>query len=102
MISSFSSFRPMLAGLAVLTALSGCSPMTPGATPALDARFGEAVREARVRQTINPQASRNTDPVAGIDGAAAQGAIVEYHKSFQEPAPTFNVLGIGSTGGVGR
>jgi hypothetical protein len=102
MIRSFSPIRPALAGLAVLAALGGCSPMTPGATPALDARFGEAVREARVRQTIDPQGSRNTNPVAGIDGAAAQNAMAEYHKSFQEPAPTFNVLGIGGAGAVSR
>lgn len=76
--------------------LAGCA-QSPVHTHQLDARFGDAVRQARAQQTLNPEASRNTDPVAGIDGVAAQHTIEEYQKSFQEPAPTFNVLGIGGT-----
>ena len=102
MISSVFSLRAALGGLALLAALGGCSQMTPGATQILDSRFGDAVREARARQTIDPEAGRSGDPVAGIDGEAAHSALVEYHKSFEQPAPTFSVLGIGATGGVSR
>ncbi len=77
--------------------LGACSALSPVETRELDARFGDAVRQARAQQTLYPEAGRNTDPVTGIDGVAAQNTIEEYQKSFQEPPRTFNVLGIGGT-----
>ncbi|HLS57088.1 MAG TPA: hypothetical protein VK052_13510 [Zeimonas sp.] len=62
----------------------------------VDARFGDAVRQARAQQTLNPDA-RSTDPVSGIDGVAAQNAIDLYQKGFKEPPRTFNILGIGGS-----
>jgi hypothetical protein len=44
---------------------------------------------------VNPEASRNTDPVAGIGGTPADSAIDEYHNSFKAPPPTFTVINIG-------
>ena len=54
-------------------------------------------------QTINPDASRNPDPVFGLDGKAANEAIGRYQDSFKTPPPTFNVINIGGgiTGGGG-
>jgi hypothetical protein len=77
--------------------LGACAgtPMQSGATPEFDSRFGDAVRQARARQTIDPEAGKNADPVAGIDGEAARATMTEYYKSFKEPPPTFNILGIG-------
>jgi hypothetical protein len=86
-----------LATVAVALLASACSAFEPVETRELDARFGDAVREARARQTLNPEASRNTDPVAGIDGVAAQNTIEQYQKGFKEPPSTFNILGIGGT-----
>lgn len=77
--------------------VAGCAGLPPVETRELDARFGDAVRQARAQQTLNPEASRNTDPVAGIDGVAAQNTIEQYQKGFREPPPTFNILGIGGT-----
>ncbi|HRA77727.1 MAG TPA: hypothetical protein PK956_02875 [Burkholderiaceae bacterium] len=77
--------------------LGGCAGLPPVETPELDARFGDAVRQATAQQTLNPQASANADPVAGIDGVAARNTIEQYHKGFSEPPPTFNILGIGGT-----
>lgn len=62
--------------------LAGCAE-TP--TPNLDQHFGEAVRTAIAQQTLNPDASRNTDPVAGLDGKAADQTINNYDKSFSKP-----------------
>ena len=59
----------------------GC--MTP--TPHYDKHFGEAVRTAVAQQTINPDASRNTDPVTGLDGKAADQSIRNYDQSFTTP-----------------
>lgn len=86
---------------AALLALGACAQMAAGDTPALDARFGEAVREARARQTLDPEAGRNTDPVAGLDGQAGREAIEGYQRSFKEPPRTFDILGIGGAGVTG-
>jgi len=85
-------------GLSLAVALlAGCAGLPPVETRELDARFGDAVRQARAQQTLNPEASRSTDPVAGIDGVSAQHTIEQYQKGFKEPPPTFNILGIGGT-----
>jgi hypothetical protein len=74
--------------------LAACSTTTPD----YDQRFGDAVRQARMRQTLNPTASANPDPVMGLDGKAAQEGIHLYHDSFKVPPPVVNVINIG--GGV--
>jgi hypothetical protein len=79
---------PVLAALAML---AGCST-----TPNYDARFGDAVRQARVAMTIHPRGAANPDPVAGIDGEAGREAIARYHDSFKAPPPVTNVINIGS------
>ncbi len=97
MRTSISKF--ILAALLVSVAMAGCATKTP----ILDQHFGDAVNAAKAQQTINPDASQNTDPVAGIDGQAADAAIDRYHKSFERPPATGNVFTIGvgtDTGGA--
>ena len=81
----------------LLVVLAGCTNTTPN----LDAKFGNAVNQAKAQQIINPDASRNTDPVAGIDGRAAKGSIDNYHKAYESPtAPpsgSVGTIGGGST-----
>lgn len=76
---------------AAASVAAGCST-----TPNYDKEFGSAVRVARAQQTINPDASRNPDPVAGMDGASAKEAVGQYQDSFKAPPSSFNVLNIGS------
>ena len=87
----------ILACAPVLAALTGC--VDP--TPRLDSEFGYAVNAAKAQQTINPDAAKNPDPVAGIDGTSARHTIDLYHKSFEAPPPTTNVINI-NVGGSGR
>lgn len=76
--------------------LSGCVAST---TPQADARHGEAMTMLKAQQTLDPDASRNTDPVTGLDGKAAKGALDNYRDSFrQPPAEAANLLTIG--GGI--
>ena len=84
--------------LMVLTA--GCAQTV---TPNYDARFGEAVRTARLAMTIDPDAGRRGDEARGIDGRAAQESMKRYQKSFSEPPPVSNVINIGGgfSGGGG-
>jgi hypothetical protein len=82
--------------IALMTVLlAACSTTT---TPEYDLRFGDAVRQARMRQTLNPAASANPDPLLGLDGKAAEEGIRLYHDSFKRPPPVVNVINIG--GGV--
>lgn len=85
-----------LCGAIAFAALSGCVSTTPH----LDSRFGHAVNAAKAQQTLNPDASRNPDPVAGIDGAPAKESIDRYHETFKAPPRTFNI--IIDTGGDAR
>lgn len=78
---------------AALAVLAGCST-----TPNYDARFGDAVRQARSAMTINPQAGANPDPAAGSDGQAAREALTRYRDSFKAPPPVVNVINIGGAG----
>jgi hypothetical protein len=82
---------------ALLAVLAGCA-----ATPRYDARFGDAVREARRAMTINPDAPPNPDPAAGIDGQAADAAITRYQDSFRKPPPVVNVINIGGASSAAK
>lgn len=70
------------------------------ATPNYDQRFGDAVRQARQRQTLNPAASTEAAPAAtGLDGKSAQDAILLYQNTFKAPPPVVNVINIGGSSG---
>lgn len=77
--------------------LAACTSLTPN----LDSHFGEALNTAKAQQIINPEASKNTDPVSGMDGKSGQAAIDNYNKSFKAPPATTisNTINIGSGGG---
>lgn len=88
-----------IGALLVIGLVNGCAPTTPR----MDQKFGEAVNMAKAQQTINPDASSNADPVAGLDGQAAKFTIDRYQKSYKTPPPPTNVftIGVGSSGGSG-
>lgn len=82
--------------------LAGCAA-TQSSTPNYDTRFGNAVRDARLRMTINPDAGRGPGPAAGMDGRAAYEAYGRYQDSFKAPPPVVNVINIGGAiGGGGK
>jgi hypothetical protein len=84
---------------AVIVLLTGCA-ISP--TPDYDLKFGNAVREARARMTLNPNAGANPDLAVGMDGKAAQGAITLYERSFKSPPPVVNVINIGGSAGASQ
>ena len=85
----------LLTGLA---SLAGCASVTPN----YDAKFGNAVREAKLRMTINPDAGKNPDQVSGMDGKAAAETIILYQGTYKAPPPAVNVINIGGNIGGGR
>jgi hypothetical protein len=82
---------------ALLLVLAGC-----GTTPHYDARFGDAVRQARSAMTIDPDAAARSGPAAGIDGQAARAAVGRYQDSFKAPPPVVNVINIGGVAGAAK
>jgi len=99
--------RTMTLLLVATFVAAGCaSPQDGGfgasTTPQYDARFGEAVRQARALQTLNPEATAHADPGTGIDGPAGAAALEQYRESFRSPTRTFEVLDLGGTGGGAR
>ena len=78
------------------TLLAGCASSV---TPNYDAKFGNAVREAKLKMTINPDAGKNPDQVLGMDGRSARETIILYQGTYKTPPPAVNVINIG--GGIG-
>ena len=68
----------LLAGL-----LSACVSTTSN----WDARFGIDTRMVLAQQVMDPDAARNTDPVAGMDGRSARAAYERYQKGSAEQQP---------------
>lgn len=95
----------VIAVLTVLSAIAGCGSSASSGmysrTPNLDAQFGQAVEMAKAQQTLNPDASKNPDPVKGVDGRAAREAVEHYETSFRTPPPPQNIFGIGVGGSGG-
>lgn len=93
--------------LAAAVLLAGCGSTTPH----YDARFGEAVRTARVQMTLNPEAGKTpgvgVDGSTGMDGRATAHTMDRYERSFKTPPQAVNVINIGgalssnSSGGGG-
>lgn len=87
----------LVLSLLMAAGLAGC--VNPA--PVVDDNFGNAVNAAKAAQIVNPDAALNTDPVAGVDGLAADAAMNRYHRSFVQPAVTPNVftIGVGTSAG---
>jgi hypothetical protein len=74
--------------LALVVLIGGCVNPAPN----VDAALGQAVNAAKARQTLNPQASSNSDPVAGIGGTPAAESMERYNATFKAPPPTFVII----------
>ena len=79
--------------LALAAVLSACAPVAPR----WESSFGDAVRGSVASQVANPAAARNPNPVAGIDGRAAQAAQQHYEKSFSAPTAPEPAMVAGSS-----
>lgn len=82
-----------LAIATLITLVAGCSSTTPN----YDAQFGNAVREAKLKMMINPDAGKNPDQVLGMDGKSARESIMLYQSTFKTPPPAVNVINIGGS-----
>ena len=78
----------------LLSLLVGCASSV---TPHYDARFGNTVREAKLKMIINPDAGKNPDQVLGMDGKSARETIIFYQNTYREPPAPVNVINIGGS-----
>jgi hypothetical protein len=80
----------------LLMLLTACGTSPP---PRLNSQFGKAVDTAKAQQTLNPDASLNTEPVMGIDGLAGDAGFDNYRNSFiSRPAQARGGVSFGSSG----
>jgi hypothetical protein len=85
--------------LALVLAAAGVSAGCASSTPQYDARFGDAVRQARLAQTLNPAAGHAMTAAPTMEGRTAREVSERYQESFKTPPPVVNVINIG--GAVG-
>jgi hypothetical protein len=77
-----------------MVALTGC--VSRGAY--IESTLGESLAQTKASQTLNPEASLNTDPVTGLDGQSATNAINSYEQSFKSQASPLTGAGDGGSG----
>lgn len=65
----------------------------------LDRNWGKSFESARQNQILNPEAGKDSKPVVGMDGQAAEKIIERHKQSFERQPPNevynvdFGVLG---------
>lgn len=92
----------MIKNLVVIASLLGLVAGCSSVTPNYDARFGDAVRDAKRKMIINPNAGKNPDQATGMDGRAARETVILYQDTYKAPPPAVNVINIGGPIGGGK
>ena len=87
-----------LFSLPLACALAACAQRPLQTTPYWDSQFGATARVALAQQVMHPDAGRNPDPVAGMDGRAAHAAYERYQKANVEPVAQPSAFTIGVSG----
>ena len=87
-----------LLSLPMACMLASCALQSVPTTPEWDRHFGEIARVALAQQVVNADAGRNGDPVAGMDGRAANAVFERYQKASSNPAPQPAAFTIGVSG----
>lgn len=69
----------------------------------LNQNWGSAYKSAKLSQTANPDASKNLEPVVGLDGPSAEKAMETYQQGCGGEAKdtTYN-LRLGTIEGIGE
>ncbi len=53
----------------------------------LDRNWGKSFESAKQNQILNPEAGKDSKPVEGMDGQAAEKIIEKHKKSFERETP---------------
>ena len=89
----------MVVGL--LVAFSICAACAE--TPVLDRNWGKSFEAQKTSQIMNPEAGKNLEPVAGMDGKIAVRVSENYENRIKEgakerPADKISIFTIGTSG----
>ena len=79
-------------------ALSGMLLYGCDTTPRFNEHFGTSVRANVTAQVLDPAAAANTNPAAGMEGAAAVISHERYENSFKEPEKPIRALVVSGVG----
>jgi len=79
-------------------ALSGMLLCGCDTAPRFNEHFGTAVRANVAAQVLDPAAAANTNPAAGMEGAAAVISHERYENSFKEPEKPIRALVVSGVG----
>jgi hypothetical protein len=62
--------------------------------------YGTSFQLQKYNQTLNPEAEKNTAPVTGMSGQAAQATVDKHNKGFEKEASTSTSyqINVGSMG----
>jgi hypothetical protein len=79
------SIITLILGLFIAT---GCASTS---SSELTTNWGTSLEETKNKQIINHEASKNLDPVVGVDGKSAENILERYENSFKKIAPAYSV-----------
>ena len=88
----------ILACSITLLLFAGCSTQST-----LDTNWGSSFEAAKTNQIANPEASKNLDPVVGLDGQFAERTMESYRQGPDcgDQSSTYN-LRLGNIEGIGE
>lgn len=71
-----------------LLTYAGCASTS---SSELTTNWGTSIARAKSNQILNHEASKNLDPVVGVDGKSAENILKRYEKSFEKVAPEYSL-----------
>lgn len=93
--------RAILGLLMLITIVfSGCTGL--GQKSRLTQNWGKSFAQEKSNQILNPEASKNLEPVEGFNGQAGERVMAGYLDSFSAPKEAQSyTINLGSVAGVG-
>ena len=95
------TFIGLIAALAILLGCGGNHTAQSGTM--LEKNWGKSFEEAKSNQILNPQASKNLNPVVGLNGQAAENIMQKYKDEFEAgPSKKTYNLNLGNIDSIGE
>ena len=80
--------------LIIITLILGlfmCVGCASTSSSELTKNWGTSVAKTKDNQILNHEASKNLDPVVGVDGKSAENILDRYENSFKKAAPVYSL-----------
>lgn len=74
--------------MTIISVALGCSGTKQASEQSLlEKNWGRSLETIYYKQMVNPDASKNLEPVVGLDGNASVNNVNKYRESFKEAEP---------------